>query len=178
MVFKKLTVAVAVLSVAALTAGSAAMADPAGGPRCTVGEAHANFEAPLQEIIGEFACQYRLFFDGDSRTFCEDDVILGGVNVLFDYKALGVSREEAIADLERYGERVWIDGVEQQVVHTAYKDGQHPAFGQVVYQHRAFIARLSVGDHVSHWQETLDGSPDASATVQLHILPRTDALCS
>lgn len=174
----KLVIAVAVFSIAALTAGTAAIADPAGGPRCTVGEAHANLEAPLQEIIGEPACQYRVFFDGTARTFCEDDVILGGINALLDYKASGLSRGEAIAMLERFGDRVWIDGVEQQLVETAYKDGWHPVFGHVVYQHRGFIARLPAGDHVSYWEGTTDGVVDGSATVLLHVLPRVDPRCS
>ena len=176
--YTKLVLAVAVLSVTMLAAGSVAAADPTQRPGCTIGEAQQNFQAPLQHIIGNFACQYRVFLDGRSFTYCEDDVILGGTNLNVEYKALGWTREERIAYLERFGDRVWLDGIEQQLIRTAYKDGQSPTFGQVVYQHAAVITQLPVGDHVSYWESTFDGSLDGSATVQLHILPRTDPLCS
>jgi hypothetical protein len=175
---RKLVLAVAVLSVTMLAAGSVAAAEPAEGPRCTIGEALANFEAPLPHIIGHFDCQYRLFFDGRSFTYCEDDLILGGNNPFVDYQAEGWSREEGIAFLERVGDRVWLDGIEQQLMRTAYKDGRRPDGSHVVYQHHAFITQLPVGDHVSYWEGTFDGVVDESATVELHILPRTDALCS
>jgi hypothetical protein len=138
--------------------------------------AQSNFQAPLNHLL-DSACHYRVWFDGAS-TFCEDDLILGGVNYLTNYKAEGWSRNEAIADIELAGDRVWIDGIEQPLMRTAYKDGQHPTQGHVVYQHRAFITQLAVGDHVSYWEGTFDGLPDGSATVQLHILPRTDAACA
>ncbi len=176
--FTKLVLAGAVLSLTTLAASSVAAADSAQRKVCTTGDALSNFEAPLQHIIGDFSCQYRLFLDGRTFTYCEDDVILGGINPLAEYKALGWSREEGIADLERTADRVWVDGVEQPLMRTAYKDGQHPVFGHSVYQHRAFITQLAVGDHVSYWEETLDGSVDATATVYLRILPRTDAFCS
>jgi hypothetical protein len=38
-----------------------------------------------------------------------------------DYEALGWSRAQAIADLELFGDRVWLDGIEQQLMRTAYK---------------------------------------------------------
>jgi hypothetical protein len=168
----------AVLSLTMLAVSSVALADPPGGQRCTNGEALSNFQSPLEHIFGDFACQYRVFFDGRSFTYCEGDVILGGDNVSIEYAALGLSREEGIAELERLGDRVWIDGVEQQLMRTEYKDGQHPVFGHVVYQHRAFITTLPVGDHVSYWEGTFDGAPDGSATVLLRILPSTDPSCS
>jgi hypothetical protein len=180
---RKLVLAAAVLSVTMLAAGSVAAAEPAEGPRCTMGEALANFEAPLQHFVSDdpsirFKCQYRLWFDEREFTYCEDDVILGGTVFLAEYKALGWSREEGIADLERSRALVFIDGVEQQLMSTGYKDGQHPAFGKVVYVQYAFITQLPVGDYVSHYEEYLDGGLVFTATVQLHILPRTDALCS
>ncbi|RPJ82878.1 MAG: hypothetical protein EHM13_08330 [Acidobacteria bacterium] len=151
-----LVLAVAVLSVTTLAAGSVAAVDSVTRKSCTTGDARSNFEAPLEHIIGDFSCQYRIFLDGRAFTYCEDDVILGGVVPLAEYKALGWSRERGIADLERSGDRVWVDGVEQSLMRMAYKDGQHPVFG------RAFITQLPVGDHVSYWEGTLDGGARAS----------------
>ncbi len=183
---RKLVLAVAVLSVTVLAVGSVAAADPPGGPRCTMGEAKSNFQALLPHFVSDdpsvqLKCQYRLFFDGGSFTYCEDDVILGGSNVFATYQELeelGWTRKEGIAFLERIGDRVWIDGVERQLMHTAYKNGQHPILGLMVVQQRAFITKFPVGDHVSYWESSFDGVVDFTATVQLHILPRTDALCS
>src|SRR5262245_51434041 len=78
---------------------------------CTLGDAMSLFEAfpvPFQimkprgldepKLISSVAeCQYRVFFDGKTYTFNEDDVFLGGILWLADYKALGISREDAIA---------------------------------------------------------------------------------
>ncbi len=116
MSFTRLVLTVTALSVVILGASSVASADPAGGPRCTLGEAMANFEAPFQHFVQDdlavrFRCQYRLFLDGRTFTYCEDDVILGGSNQFVDYKALGWARLEGIAFLERIGVRVWIDGI-------------------------------------------------------------------
>jgi hypothetical protein len=91
---------------------------------------------------------------------------------------LGWTREQAIADLERSGIRVWIDGVEQSLMHTDYKDAQHPTAGHVVYRQDGFIPQLPVGDHVSYYEETYDWNLLFTATVRLHILPRTDPSCS
>ena len=116
--FTKLVLTVGVLSLTMTAAGSVAVADSAQRKACTTGEALSNLQAPLQHIIGDFSCQYRLFLDGRTFTYCEDDLILGGINPLAEYKALGWSREEATADLERTADRVWIDGVEQSLVRT------------------------------------------------------------
>ena len=107
-------------------------------------------------------CQYRLFFDGTTINFKEGDVILGGINVLWDFETLsafGITREEAIADLETTDTRVWLarvetDGtvgefVEQLLLRTPYKDGMHHAFGRFVQQHRAFVTSLSSGEYLS-----------------------------
>lgn len=183
MSFIRLVLTVTTLSVISLGASSAASAVPDGGPPCTLGEAKANFEAPFEHFVQDalavrFRCQYRVFFDGRTFTYCEGDVILGGTNNFVDYEALGWSREEGIAELERTGIRVWIDGIEQQLMQTAYKDGQHPVFGRVVYQQHGLITQLPVGDHVSYYEETFDGTRVESATVQLRILPLTDPACS
>ena len=181
--FTRLVFTAALFSVAIFVASSVALAGPAEGPRCTLGEAQANLEAPFQHFVTDdpsvrFKCQYRVFLDGRSFTYCEDDWIHGGRNLFAEYPSLGWSREEGIAFLTRAGTRVWIDGIEQPLIRTGYKDGQHPIVGHSVYQNVGFITQLPVGDHVSYYEGTFDGVTDESATVQLHILPRTDALCS
>jgi hypothetical protein len=161
-----------------------------GQGRCTVGDAQALFQVLAvpysvmklrgQDHPGLLAafdeCQYRLFFDGESFTFCEADVIVGGVVLFWDYKAVGISRAAAIADLEQSVDRVWLNGQEQVLQRTGYKNVNSPDFGLIVYQQRAFIAQLAPGDYVSVYLSTYPGFPDFTATVQLHVLPR--ALCS
>jgi hypothetical protein len=174
---KRTAVWAALVTMLVLGAGSVASAETSSRP-CTIGDAQANFEAPLQHILGSLGvCQYRLFFDGDSFTFCEGDFILGGALDFVDYPAQGMTREEAIALLERFGERVWLDGVEQPLMHTAFKDGMHPRFGHLVYQHHAFIAQLPPGSYVSYFEATTDGVVELTATVTLHVLPSSDAAC-
>jgi hypothetical protein len=151
--------------------------------RCTLGDAHALLEVhPIPAIMVErgqdhrglidayLNCQYRLF-KGGSHTFCEDDIIVGGALYLWDYKASGISRTDAIAELQRYTSRVWLDGVEQVLHLTAYKDFTSPSIGTTVYQHRAFMIQLPPGDHVSLWVESYLGVPVETVTVDLHILP-------
>jgi len=121
-------------------------------------------------------CQYRLFWDGRTVTFCEDDVILGGIVWLWDYKAAGISRADAIADIELTTDRVWLDGEEQVLQQTAFKDVNSAVSGLNVYQHRAFITQFPPGDHVSVWVSTYPGLPDETATVTIRVLPR--ALCT
>ena len=144
---------------------------------CTLGDAQKTFEKPFGNLIGS-ACQYRLFFDGDTYTFCEDDFILGGVVWFWEYPELGVTRAEAIADIEANEDHVWIDGSEQQLMFTAYKDGQHPVFGQVVFQHRAFITQLPVGEHTSYYENFHPDYGLTAATVTLQVLPRSDPACN
>jgi len=139
---RKLALAVATLSLTMLAVGSVAAADSPREPRCTMGEALANFEAPFPHFVSDdlsirFKCQYRLFFDGRSFTYCEDDLILGGIIYFIDYAAEGWSREEGIAYLESVGSRVWLDGIEQPLERTAYKDGKHPSGAQGVYHRSA-----------------------------------------
>jgi hypothetical protein len=159
-----------------VVAGSAASADRQPAQVCTIGDAWSAFEAPLGKLIGN-PCQYRLFWDGQTRTFCQGNPILGGVIAIYDYKALGVSRAAAIADLERSHDRVWVDSVEQPLMRTAYKDGESSLFGHVVYQHRAFIAELAAGEHISYWENTDPVFGVTTATVTLQVLPHTDPAC-
>jgi hypothetical protein len=154
--------------------------------RCTTGDAQALFQAIpvagalqlrglshpglVESLLG---CQYRVWGrEGDTTTFCEDDVILGGIVWLSDYKAQGIPRDAAIRDIELGGDRVWLNGKEQILLRTAYKDFQHPILGLTVYQHRAFITQLPPGDYVSLWVSTYPGIPDESTTIDLHVLPR------
>jgi hypothetical protein len=166
-----------------LVTGPVASAKPTAPSPCTIGEAKSNFEAPYDHFVRDdlavrFRCQYRVFFDGRAFTYCEDDVILAGTIWFENYQALGLTRDEAIAFYERYEDRVWIDGIEQPLERTAWKDADHPVVGPVVFQQRGFITKLPVGDHISHYESTFDGNLDGTATVMLHILPRTDAACS
>lgn len=154
--------------------------------RCTIGDASALFQvSPLPNqvmrprgqdhpgLLDAYSrCQYRLFRDGETFTFCQDDFFLAGTVAFFDYKAAGVSRAEAIAEMELFNDRVWLDGVEQALSRTAYKDLNSVTLGLTVYQVRGFIAHLPPGDHVSVWVGSYPGTPDDIATVYLHILPR------
>lgn len=127
-------------------------------------------------------CQYRVFLDGQTFTFHEDDYITGGVVLLSEYKALGMTRAQAIADLELEEDRVWLakkradgtfeDPVEQPLMRTAYKDVDNQVFGLSVFQHRAFIKRLAPGEYESTFVSTFPGFEPFMATVRLIILPR------
>src|SRR5687768_17540660 len=98
----------------------------AATPRlCTRGMAQSLFQsAPVtfaaQESRGNLRprrvdaahqCQYRVWRGDDDDnhvTFSEDDFFLGGVTYFFDYKAAGVPRKEAIAEMEQGEDRVWL----------------------------------------------------------------------
>ena len=109
------------------------------------------FEAPFNGNLLDSECQYRLY--ETKRTFCEGDYVLGGIVSFIPYQDLGISREEAIAYLELFDDRVWIDGIEMPLMHTAYKDGVRPSTGEMeVYKHDAFISQLPVGKHTSLWK--------------------------
>ena len=142
---------------------------------CTAGDAAKLFEELIVFFDGTSPppCQYRLFFNKQTFTFCQDDYILGGIVWYSRYIADGISREAAIADLELQTDRVWLDGVEQVLQETGYKDAQHPNYGQIVYQQHGFIKQLAPGDHVSVWVGSYPGAKDEKATVKLHILPRS-----
>jgi len=103
--------AVAAFWVIGLIAGSAATAGSTPKAPCTYGEAQHTFQAPYNSIDPNVPgsgneCQYRLFIDGETFTFCEGDFILGGVIYFWEYQALGMSRKEAIADIELYDDHV------------------------------------------------------------------------
>lgn len=143
---------------------------------CTMGDAQALLDAFGQFFaspLGPPPCQYRLYWE--EMTFCEDDVILGGIVYWWTYhemEELGWSRSEAIADMELVRDRVWLDGAEQTMTVTAYKDANNAQLGRLVYNHRAYTTRLLPGDHLSSWVQTYPGYPDFTATTVLHVLPR------
>ncbi len=103
-------------------------------------------------------------------------MFVGGIVELDYYKAEGISRNEGISLIELAGDRVRIDGVEQTLNGSAYKDYNRPGVGITVYQNRSFTIQLPAGDHVSTYVGTYPGYPDFTATITLHILPRT--LCA
>jgi hypothetical protein len=176
--------ALCAVCVVGLVAGSVATAGSTPTSPCTYGEAQHSFQAPYTSINPDIPypfgneCQYRLFRDGETVTFCEDDFILGGVIWFADYPVLDMSRQEAIADIELNEDHVWIDGVEMPLMDTGIKDGQHPFFGKVVYKQRAFIAQLSVGEHTSYYENFHPDYGLFTSTVHLVVLPGTDPACS
>lgn len=173
---------------AASTVAGLEVTDPGAAAlqkRCTKGDAEALFQvSPLPRQVMQSRgqdhpglleaysnCQYRIFNDGASYTFCESDYIAGGIVAYWDYKAAGVTRTEAIADIESTVDRVWLDGVEQTLRVTAYKDLYSVNLGLIVYQVRAFVTQLGAGDYVSTWVATYSDGLIDTATVHLHILP-------
>jgi hypothetical protein len=169
-------------SVAASDANSEAAAQHAA---CTVGDARAVLEAialvpgvmlPRGQnhpglLEASVRCQYRLWHNGETFTACEDDVIVGGIVYFWPYKADGVSRPFAVADTELFNDRAWLNGQEQVLHRTAYKNVETP-LGTAVWQQRAFITQLPPGDYASVWVSTYDGVLNDTATVNVHILPR------
>lgn len=191
-------VAVSVLlSTLALSASTMEVlhATEASAEPCTTGDALAMFEAlqvatnvmrprgiEAPKLLDTLSrCQYRLFRNGATFTFSEEDTFLGGVLWLYDYDNLGLTREEAIADLESIQDRVWLaevqpggatgPWVEQPLMRTAYKNIESAVFGLTVLQHRAFITRLPPGEYWSYWESRSPGAPDVTATVRLSITP-------
>jgi hypothetical protein len=175
---------VALVAVILVVTGTVASQAQGVSQRCNEGDAQAMLQA--EPVAAEMlrrgqdhpglldtlaACQYRVYLDGRTFTFCEDDVILGGLVWFWPYVTAGISREDAIADIELIQDRVWIDGEEQTLERTAFKDLHTLLFGQIVYQQRAFITQLPPGDHESFYLSTDPRFPDFTATVHLHVLP-------
>jgi hypothetical protein len=131
-------------------------------------------------LLEAFAdCQYRLFRDGETFVFSADEPFLGGVVWVSDYVNLGITRQEAIADLELHLNQIWLaevlpDGsvgepVEQTIECTGFKGLITQTFGQVVYRQCGFITQLPAGEYLSYWLSTHTGLPDETATVTLII---------
>lgn len=178
---------VGVVLVASLVpaSGTAARADQT---RCSYGDARALFQAfvpffahqPRETLYPE--CQYRAFFDGDHVTFFEGDWFVAGSVFFFDYRNVGVSREAAIADLERFTSRLWLSEIgpggapgaalEQSLSRTAYKDLDTVAFGLIVYRHDGVLLHLTRGDYLSRWELSYEGEVIQQAYMTVHVLPR------
>ena len=175
-----------------LTAAPAATADTFIGTDdngCSYGDAEASseafypfFEHKPREENSIPPCQYRIWLDNDHFTFTEDDWFFGGNALSFDYEAEGITRDEAIAILERVGHRLWlakIDSrgkrigplIEQPLQLSGFRDGSEAGGGAVVYQQVGLILQLPPGDYVSVYEETFDGQRFFDADVILHIVP-------
>jgi hypothetical protein len=121
-------------------------------------------------------CQFRVFFDGATFTYCERDLILGGLVWLDPYKAQGISRDEAIASISAIQDIIEFGPVggslvDQDLEYTSFKDVNHPVLGLTVYQQRAFTAQLDPGEYESVWTATFDDGTQTSATVRIVVLP-------
>ncbi len=177
------SMAVAAAACAGSTAPPAA-AEPV--EHCTESDARTLFQAfyvaafrseGLDGLVDR--CSYRLFRDGATYTFSEDDVFLGGVNWTVPLEP-GVTRKEAIAEIELNTDRVWIapvlpDGtlgelVEQEVHVAAPKNAKHPTLGKVVYRQSAFWTELPAGTYVSVYENEYMGELSI-AEVTLVITP-------
>jgi hypothetical protein len=183
----------AVCLVAALGVQAPARAD---FQTCTKGDAQLNLSAG-PSIVGAVwipgrggagnavdavsTCRYNVFADGETFTFTADDWFVGQITWLDPYKADGIPRSEAVANIKLGVDRVWLapvlpDGsigplVEQTLHYSAFKDTFRPCCGHMVYQERAFAAQLPPGEYVSIWLSQYPGEPDQTATVYLHITP-------
>jgi hypothetical protein len=168
----------------------------AAEPACTTADAHLVFQQGERGFLLLFQgetdrriadlvrrCQYRLFLHGQTFTFRENDVFLGG-NFLFkaesELEALGWTRRQAVAYLESIETRVWLapvlpDGsigerVEQELRQTPVKTLPKTPSGKVFATHVAFTAQLAAGDYVSFYHHK---APDLEfeTMVHLHIVP-------
>ena len=178
------------VSVGAIVAGLLSVPAPvavADATTCSYGDAVAVFQAfvpffnhqPRDDFLP--ACQYRAFFDGEHVTFQENDWFVGGIVWFADYQQLGQTREEGIAELEKYTDRLWLseigpDGevgtpVEQSLMETAYKNLDTPDFGLIVYQHRGVILHLPPGDYLSTLEISFEGAVIEVDEVTVHVLP-------
>jgi hypothetical protein len=156
-----------------LLAGVVVLPAPAQAERersCSYGEAAALFEAlpplftfkPREDPDGYPDCQFRLFLDGETVTFTEDDWFLAGAVYFLPYQWFGLTRDEAIEVLDTIESRLWIaevddgvagDLVEQTLMHTGYRGFHSPFFGLVVYRQVGLITRLPVGEYQSVFEE-------------------------
>lgn len=131
-------------------------------------------------------CQFRLYLDGETVVFREGDVFLGGLNLFWtveEMQGMGVTRAQAVADLEAMEVEVWLapllpDGsqgtpVEQPLQLTPFVDAMHPVLGRVVQQHRAFITSLPAGEYAVivevTWQP-FQGMPGGEAHFNINLV--------
>ena len=116
-------------------------------------------------------CQYRIWLDKGHFTFTEDDWFFGGNALAFDYEAEGITRDEAIAILERSGTGCGSPDrlrgkrigplIEQTLQLSGFRDGRGWG-GAVVYRQVGLILQLPPGDYLSVYEQTFEGG--ASST--------------
>jgi hypothetical protein len=154
-----------VIATVALTSGIAA--DPPVD-HCTLGEVTSAFEAwapgfmlndrlgldhaGLAEGVG--LCQYRLFYDGATACFCEDDIFLGGVTWYTSVDPPnGLSPSEASEWFNQLEVQVELDGSPIDVVGTAVKGAVVPSYGQLFWQQHGVFFQLPPGDYLSTYRD-------------------------
>lgn len=185
----RLSVLIAALTFIVLPAANAAASDQP----CSYGDARALLnQAPvafrlddgsdhqpgLGGLVGR--CQFRLYQDGETVTFSDEDYILGGILIFRTYEELeemGWTRAEAIADMKLTTDYVEIASVvggevgtfeDVPLIVTHYRDASSP-IGHLVYNHRAFITRLPAGEHLVRWTHSYQGVPVVTSTVRVVI---------
>jgi hypothetical protein len=143
---------------------------------CSYGEAAALFQAlpplatfqPREDPDAYPDCQFRLFLDGETVTFTEDDWFLAGAVYFLPYSDFGLTREEAIRVLDTIESRLWFaeiddgvagDLVEQTLMHSGYRGFHHPFFGLVVYRQVGLITQLPVGEYRSVFEDDMPDNP-------------------
>jgi hypothetical protein len=132
----------------------------------------------LGGLVGR--CQFRLYEDGATVTFSDEDYFLGGIILFWTYEELeefGWTRAEAIADLKLVTDRVEIASVEGgeigafedvPLIATRFRDAFGPP-GHVVYTHHAFITQLPAGEYLVRYTQSYPGFPDLTSTVRVVI---------
>lgn len=159
---------------------------------CSYGNAQSLLNAgPVAFRLNNFAhmpgfggltarCQFRLYADGETFTFSDQDYILGGIFNYWSYEEMeefGWTRAEAIADLDLYSSRLEMARVVGGVVGTfedvpliltPYRDALAPP-GHVVYNQRAIITQLPAGEYLVRYTESYPGFPDFTATMRVVI---------
>jgi len=140
----------------------------------------------LAGLGGIANCQFRFFApvkltNGERWAFCEDEVFLGGNVWNFDYAAFGISRQDAIDELDYLESTVFFGPAagaqpEQSLIRTGYKDYIHPEFGRTVATQEAFITQESPGTYVSSWTAFFAGEPIANVVVEIDVVSHTEHL--
>lgn len=143
-------------------AGAAAIEEP-----CSRGDALAVWNSFATFLRLEDAyppCQYRLFWDGEHATFHDSDWFVGGNAQFFfasDLEQFGLTREEGIAELEKWTGRFWLAKigprgkvgtlVEQSLMLTPFRDEKGIVFRQV-----GVILNVPPGDYLSVFEEVCE----------------------
>jgi len=133
-------------------------------------------------------CQYRLFFgveldSGEAppiKTFTEDQYFMGAVVYLWDYKNVGLTRQQASDDLRLVEEHVYLMPTDDDwsfnpvelkqhevpLMETAMRNSNAPVQGQlslIVWRQRGIIEQLPAGHYVSLYTSSYPGNPELAA---------------